>query len=655
MCGFSGLFSPTSVLNKEKIASIVAGMTEVLYHRGPDDYGVWAGEGIGLGHRRLSILDLSPSGHQPMVSACDRFVIAFNGEIYNYLELRREIEGLHPITWRGHSDTEVMLAAISEWGLDVALKKFVGMFAFALWDNSERVLHLVRDRLGEKPLYFGWSGNVFLFSSELKAMRQFPEWTGEVDRDSLALFFRYNCIPAPHSIFKGFSKLMPGSVLSLTKNDFENRILPAPKPYWLHRNMGNYQNLNLDINDHEAIDQVDLMLSRSVSQQMIADVPLGAFLSGGIDSSLVVALMQKQSANPVKTFTIGFDAEQYDEAEHAKLIARHLGTDHTEFYISPEQAMEVIPQLPYIYDEPFSDSSQIPTFLVSQLARKQVAVSLSGDGGDELFGGYNRYSWVPSIWRQVGWMPENARRMLAGMINSLSPQNWDSVFSKLGHILPSNFQQRTPGDKLQKLAGILRAQSPEALYKGLVSHWTDPSNLVIGSIEPKTLLDSNNEVMDSSDMASQMMRLDMSSYLPDDILTKLDRAAMSVSLETRVPMLDHRLVEFSSTLPSSMKIRDKQGKWILRQVLYQYVPKHLIERPKMGFGVPLDAWLRGPLRDWAEELLQPNRLAREGYLNSHPVHEKWQEHLSGKRNWQYLLWDVLMFQSWLETQEVRVH
>lgn len=655
MCGLAGLLTLPSVLEKDKILSIVTKMAEALVHRGPDDSGCWADAGIGLGHRRLSIVDLSPEGHQPMLSACGRFVIAFNGEIYNHQEIRKELEANGSVAWRGHSDTEVMLAAISAWGLQVAVKRFVGMFAFALWDCQEKTLHLVRDRAGEKPLYYGWSDGAFLFASELKALRRFPGWTGEIDRNSLALYFRYNYVPAPFSIFKDFFKLIPGTILSLSMDDIDRHILPEAITYWSATDIYHAPSADTSITDHEAILQTDKLLSLSVKQQMIADVPLGAFLSGGIDSSLIVALMQKQSEKPVRTFTIGFDEEQYNEAEQARLVATHLGTDHTELYISPQQAMQVIPQLPFIYDEPFSDSSQIPTYLVSQLARKHVAVSLSGDAGDELFGGYNRYSWATSVWRRIGWIPNSSRKAMAGMITSVSPQSWDSVFDKMAYLLPAKLRQRTPGDKLHKLAGILAAQSPDALYKGLVSHWQNPCELVKDSVEPHAASHPEGTLANVADMAQQMMYLDLIGYLPDDILAKVDRAAMAVSLETRVPMLDHRLIEFSATLPLSMKIRHGQGKWLLRQVLYQYVPQKLIERPKMGFGIPLDAWLRGPLRDWAENLLRTDRLEQEGFLNPAPIREKWQEHLSGKRNWQYLLWDVLMFESWLDAQKVSMH
>lgn len=626
-------------------------MADALRHRGPDDAGVWVdGEaGIGLAHRRLSIIDLSPAGHQPMVSAGGRYVVAFNGEIYNHLNLRRELE--INADWRGHSDTETLLAGFEAWGVEATLKKAVGMFAIALWDRGERNLYLARDRMGEKPLYYGWQNGVFLFGSELKALKGHPSFQGEIDRGALALLLRHNYIPAPYSIYKDIRKLPAGTFLKLKVGggQFAQGSLPDPVPYWsLSAVVEAGQREPIPSGDAEAISALEARLKESVGLQMVADVPLGAFLSGGVDSSTVVALMQAQSSRPVRTFTIGFNEDGYNEAEHAKAVARHLGTDHTELYVTPKEAMDVIPRLPVLYDEPFSDSSQIPTFLISQLARQHVTVSLSGDAGDELFGGYNRYFWAAKLWRWLRVMPKPARSGLAGVLTAMSPSSWNAAFASSSRLIPAAWFYANPGDKLHKLAEILAAKSPEEIYLGLVSHWKQPGAVVVGGAEPPTALTEHVRQASLPDFENRMMYLDALSYLPDDILVKVDRAAMGVSLETRVPLLDHRVVEFAWRLPLSMKIRNGQGKWILRQLLYRYVPKELIERPKMGFGVPIGSWLRGPLRDWAEGLLDESRLKREGFIHPEPIRLKWAEHLSGKRNWQYYLWDVLMFQAWLE-------
>jgi asparagine synthase (glutamine-hydrolysing) len=634
-------------------------MANSIAHRGPDDAGVWVDEAtrVGLAHRRLSILDPSPAGHQPMASACGRYVIVFNGEIYNHLELRETLgaclssmaslqRGGGVGAWRGHSDTETLLAAIVAWGMETTLKQCVGMFAFALWDRHERSLTLARDRLGEKPLYYGWVNGTFLFASELKALRAWPGFSAEIDRAALALYMRHNYVPAPWSIYRSIWKLLPGTLLRVTA-DGES----TPTAYWSAReaaSAGLAQPFAGD--DREAADELERLLRQSIAGQRLADVPLGAFLSGGIDSSVVVALMQSMSAQQVKTFTIGFHENEYNEAEHAKAVAAHLNTDHTELYVTSRQAMDVIPLLPALYDEPFSDSSQIPTYLVSALARRHVTVSLSGDGGDELFGGYNRYFWAMHLWRRLSLAPAPFRRSLGRLLIGVSPGAWNRVFRLLGPLLPSRLHHANPGDKLHKLAALFAARQPEAIYQRLVSHWEDPARVVLGAREPATVVSDPAHWLDSPDFAQRMMYLDQISYLPDDILVKVDRAAMGVSLETRVPMLDHRLVEFAWRLPLSMKIRDGQGKWLLRQVLYRHVPRELIERPKMGFGVPIDQWLRGPLREWAESLLDEGRLRREGYFEPAPIRKKWGEHLSRDRNWSYCLWDVLMFQAWLEAQ-----
>lgn len=627
-----------------------ARMTDAIRSRGPDDQGHWADpdNGLVLGHRRLSIVDLSPAGHQPMTSASGRYVMVFNGEIYNHLLLRAalESEGKAP-AWRGHSDTETLLAAIEAWGMPETLSRSIGMFAIALWDRERRALTLARDRVGEKPLYYGWQGTgagaVFLFGSELKALRPHPRFDGRIRRDALALYLRHNYIPAPYTIHEGIHKLLPGSWLTLTAAQPD----PVLHHYWsLPEMAANNAAGRPQRTDAETIDALEDLLKSAIGQQMVADVPLGAFLSGGIDSSTVVALMQAQSSRPVRTFSIGFHETGYNEAEHAKAVAAHLGTDHTELYVSPQQAMDVIPSLPRLYDEPFADSSQIPTFLVAQLAREHVTVSLSGDAGDELFCGYNRYLMAASMWRRLSATPLPLRRLAASAITALPPAGWNA----LSRLLPQASLRGRLGDKLHKGAGVLASPSIDKLYMGLVSHWNDPAAVVIDGQEPSTFLTGNAPALAGLDPVERMMALDAITYLPDDILVKVDRAAMGVSLETRVPFLDHRVIEFAWSLPMHLKMRDGVGKWALRQVLYRHVPQALIDRPKMGFGVPIDQWLRGPLRDWAASLLDPARLRREGYLRPEPIQALWQAHLSGQRNWAYLLWDVLMFQSWLDEQ-----
>lgn len=646
MCGIAGFIThnPQAPVDRETLRR----MTSSLAHRGPDADGHWVDDaaGVALGHRRLSIVDLSPTGHQPMVSASERYVITFNGEIYNFTDLRRELDG----PFRGHSDTEVILAAVEAWGLEAAVRRFVGMFAFALWDRHERTLHLVRDRMGEKPLYYGRMGDTFMFASELKALRAHPRFIGEVDRNSMALQLRHNYIGSPYSIYQGVFKLPPGTILTLRPDTLDAPV--APVAYWSMREAAE-QGLRarLELSEGEAVDALESLLKDAIGRQMMADVPLGAFLSGGIDSSTVVALMQAQSSRPIKTFTIGFHEAGYNEAVHAKAVAQHLGTDHTELYVTHEDALAVIPRLPSLYDEPFSDSSQIPTFLVAQLARQHVTVSLSGDGGDELFAGYNRYFWAREIWRRLNRLPPAARRAAADAIRTLPADTWNRLLGGVARSLPGKLRLQTPGDKLYKLADVLAVPSPEAMYRRLVSHWQAPEQLVLGASEPDTGLTDRSRWADLPDFTERMMYLDAISYLPGDILTKVDRASMGVSLESRVPFLDHRVVEFAWRVPLDLKVRGAEGKWLLRQVLYRHVPRELVERPKVGFGVPIDQWLRGPLREWAEELLTERRLRDEGYFHPAPIRLKWEEHLSGKRNWQYDLWDVLMFQAWLQEQQ----
>jgi len=649
MCGLTGFLDLTAGLDCDAQRTVVRRMAASLLHRGPDDGGEWSDErtGISLGFRRLAIVDLSPAGHQPMVSASGRFVIAFNGEVYNFGAIRQELDaaGLGP-DYRGGSDTEVMLAAFEAWGVEKAVQRFVGMFAFALWDREARTLHLVRDRLGIKPMYYGWAGKTLLFGSELKALRAHPNFNGTIDRDALALMLRYDYIPAPYSIYKGYRKLPAGTILTLPLDRPQEA---TPIAYWSARSVAEAGiRTPFGGSDSDATEHLEGLLRDSIALRMIADVPLGVFLSGGVDSSVVVALMQAQSRRPVQTFTIGFQEESYNEAHHARAVAAHLGTDHTELIVSPEEAMAVIPRLPTLYDEPFADPSQIPTFLVSQLARKSVTVSLSGDGGDELFGGYNRYFWGRSLWKRLGRIPCSLRGAGAGLMNAVPPGVWDSLFRVAGPLLPAGARQRNPGDKIAKLAEIMGADGPDALYLALISHWKQPTQLVDGSQEPLTPFTDRSQWAELSDFTQRMMYLDTVSYLPDDILVKVDRASMGVSLEAREPLLDHRIVEFAWQLPMEMKIREGQGKWLLRQVLYKHVPQSLIERPKTGFGVPIDQWLRGPLRDWAETLLSESALKRHGVFNAAPIRKKWAEHLSERHNWQYYLWNILMVQAWLE-------
>jgi asparagine synthase (glutamine-hydrolysing) len=656
MCGIAGFLVVGTWRSQEAASCVLERMANTIVSRGPDDFGVWANDaGVGLAHRRLSILDLSAAGHQPMACATDRYVIAFNGEIYNHLDLRAELakvgtDGTGVGGWRGHSDTETLLAGFVAWGIKATVQRCTGMFAFAVWDRKERVLTLGRDRLGEKPLYYGWQGrgdnSCFLFGSELKALKVHPEFAAVINRDALCLLMRHNYIPAPHSIYRGIYKLQPGSLLTVSLERRE----PIIESYWSLAEVAVAGNRSPLVSSPEAmVDQLEVLLKSAVRQQMMGDVPLGAFLSGGIDSSTVVALMQAQSDRPVKTFTIGFSEAGYNEAVHAKAVARHLGTDHSEMYVSPQQALDVIPRLPGLYCEPFADSSQIPTFLVSQLARQQVTVSLSGDAGDELFSGYNRYVLASKLWGGISRLPLGVRLMAKSAIRSLSPDAWNTLLGPVQAFAPATLRQANIGDKLHKGAGVLHAKSIDSLYLELVSHW-EPDGFVIDGQEPATSLHGIPLLLPGLDAVQRMMALDAMTYLPDDILVKVDRAAMGVSLEGRVPFLDHRVVEFAWRVPQAMKLRDGVGKWILRQVLYRHVPKELIERPKMGFGVPIDTWLRGPLKDWAEALLDEGRLRREGFFNPAPIRIKWAEHLSGKRNWQYHLWDVLMFQAWLEDQ-----
>jgi asparagine synthase (glutamine-hydrolysing) len=639
MCGIVGFSRPG--LGERDYSTAVTAMTASLAHRGPDDNGQWqdADAAIAIGHRRLSIIDTSPLGHQPMTSASGRYVIVYNGEVYNFPSLRAELTSAGA-SFNGASDTEVMLATIEAWGLAAAVRRFTGMFAFALWDRQLRTLSLVRDRLGIKPLYWGQIGELFLFGSELKALLACPGWTPEIDRDSLAAYMRWNYVPSPHSIYNHVRKLEPGTILT-----WQQGQAPTITRYWDVREIAREGiTANHELSDDEAKEALDALLREVIGDHMVSDVPLGAFLSGGIDSSLVVALMQAQSNRPVKTFSIGFSAERYNEAEHAKAVAGHLGTDHTELYVQGVDALNLVPNLPSYYDEPLADSSQLPTYLVAAMTRRDVTVALSGDGGDELFAGYTRYQWADMVWRRFGRIPLSVRKGLASAIKTVPRPLWGMA----EQILPAGFGAGRLGERAVKLAYYMSRPDPDAVYRAQHTHWLAPSDLVINGVEPRGVSWDSDLTNMVPDFIPRMQLMDTLQYLPDDILTKVDRATMAVSLEARVPLLDHRLVEFAWHLPARMKLRGTSAKWLLRQVLYDYVPSNLIDRPKAGFSAPVAAWLRGPLRDWAETLLAPARLAREGYLAPDHVDMAWREFLGGRDELREPLWGALMFQAWYE-------
>ena len=645
MCGFVGFIGKPGVLDADEMERLAARMAERLDSRGPDDAGTWVSPaaGIAIGHRRLAVIDLSAAGRQPMVSASGRSVIAYNGEVYNFAEIRRELEA-EGRGFRSGSDTEVVLEACEAWGVERAVSQFIGMFAFALWDTRDRRLTLVRDRLGIKPLYWGRSRGVRFFGSQPKAFFDHPGWRPEVDRDALAAYLRYAYVPAPQSIFRGVEKLEPGTIVEIDADGRESR-----RRYWDLRAIAHDTARQRTVpDDATAVDALDALLRDAVKRRMIADVPLGVFLSGGIDSSTVLALMQAQSDRPVKSFTIGFDEVGYDEACDAKRVARHLGTDHTELYVAPDHAQAVLPELASWYDEPFADSSQIPTCLVSEMTRRDVTVALSGDGGDEVFAGYNRYFRGAALWQRYGGWPHPLRATLALGLRALPASLWDTVFRPL----PRSIRPPLVGDKIHKLASLLPLADEDAVYRRLISQWGDSRVPIRNGREPQGILWDPTVRGDLADFADRMQFLDTMTYLPDDILTKVDRASMAVGLEARVPLLDHRVVEFAWRLPLAMKARGGQGKWLLRQVLGRYVPERLTDRPKMGFGVPVGAWLRGPLRDWAESLLAESRLRNGGYLDPTPVRDAWTEHLSGRCNHQNRLWTVLMFEAWRETWNI---
>jgi len=643
MCGIAGFLAGPGPDYETTITRMMA----AIDHRGPDSQGQWCDleAGVALGHLRLAIVDLTPAGHQPMISASGRYVLTYNGEVYNHLELRAAVEAAgHAPEWHGHSDTETLLAGIDAWGLEATLARAVGMFGLAIWDRKERKLSLARDRLGEKPLYYGWQGagehRAFLFGSELKALRKHPAFDGQIASNSLVEVMRHGHVGEDRSIYDGVSKVRAGEIVTLS--------MAGPEPqrhlYWDGAAIA-AQDKPTPLGDTETVDALEALVMDAVGQQMMSDVPLGAFLSGGIDSSLVVALMQQQSASPVHTFSIGFHEARYNEAEFAKAVAAHLGTHHTDLYVSDQELRDVIPRLPGIYDEPFADSSQIPTILVSELARKHVTVALSGDGGDELFCGYGRYAHAVKLRQKLARLPGPLRNAGAAAVRALPA---GALTRTLSPLIPTQQGKEPIGQRLHRLANYARQDDLEALHRTMVSVWRFPEAAVPGARHPDSLLAQHLPPRGDLGDHERMMQLDMLTYLTDDILAKVDRATMSVALESRAPFLDHRVAEFAWALPEHMKQRGSTPKWALRQVLYRHVPQNLIERPKMGFEVPIGLWLRGGLKDWANDLLNPTRLAREGHFDPAVVSRLWQEHLSERFNWGAQLWCVLMVQAWLD-------
>jgi asparagine synthase (glutamine-hydrolysing) len=640
MCGITGFIDLKRAAAQEKLMGEVGSMTDALTHRGPDMGDQWVDPeaGVALGFRRLAIIDLTPTGHQPMTSADGRFVVVYNGEAYNFADLRVELEAAGR-KFRGTSDTEVFLEGCVAWGVEATVGRLLGMFAFALWDRREKRLWLGRDRIGIKPLYYGQFDNLFLFGSELKALRAKDGWQPEIDRDSLAAYFRFNYVPAPNTIYRNIYKLEPGTLLSLRLGE-----KPKLKQYWNLANVASQGRLVID--EEEAYIECETLLRDAVKRRLVADVPLGVLLSGGVDSSAVTALMQSESGHPVKSFTVGFENAGFNEAGHAKAIAQHIGTEHHEVYLSDARALELVPNLPDWYDEPFGDSSALPTWLVAQMAREHVTVALSGDGGDEVFFGYNRYHAAAATWSNVKHFPKPMRTMAAAAISSIPTAGWDAAVQ----ILPQSIRPSLAGDKAHKLSSILSESDADGMYRRLVSHWSAPEQLVANGREPINA--DWNDARSISDFSERMAFLDTKTYLPDDILTKVDRASMAVSLEVRVPLLDHRVVEFAWRLPKEMKLKGASTKRLLRRILYRHVPRELVDRPKAGFAVPLDQWLRGPLRNWAEALLDEKRLTREGVLNPSPIRHAWTNHLAGRGNEGQAIWGVLMFQSWRERWNV---
>jgi asparagine synthase (glutamine-hydrolysing) len=647
MCGIAGILDPTASTSGDRLGALASAMASSVAHRGPDDHGVWtdADAGVAFGHRRLAVIDLGPGGAQPMVSSCGQWVIVYNGEIYNHLDVRRRLESGGTV-FRGSSDTEVLLAAVQSWGIDRALDACEGMFAVALWDRRHRELHLVRDRFGEKPLYYGWVGNVFAFGSELKALSALPGFGADVDRRAVASYLRRNCIPAPRTIWRGIWKLVPGHLVTVRSP--VRGMLPQQRCYWSAADAVTRARQNqLTDSDSEMIDQLEGALSDAVGARMVADVPVGAFLSGGIDSSTIVALMQQHASVPVRTFTVGFADRSFDESSEAAAVAAHLGTEHTAVQIGDAEAIEVIPQLADIWDEPFADVSQIPTYLVSRVARQNVTVSLSGDGGDELFAGYNRHAWLDRVWGRAAAVPAGARRTVGSVLGGIPPSAIERTASAT-RLLPTRWRVRNPSTKAAKLARVLAAANPQDAYRALTTHWDDAESLVLGNGSEPIPDDRVPSPLSGGGITEEMLWSDLIGYLPDDILAKLDRAAMAVSLETRVPFLDRRILDLAWRMPLNAKLRGNRTKWVLRQVLERHVPAALVERPKMGFGLPIGSWLRGDLAAWAEELLSERRLRDQGLLDPVPIRRAWDLHRAGRRDLGYELWDVLVLQSWMD-------
>jgi asparagine synthase (glutamine-hydrolysing) len=648
VCGIAGLLDPAASTSADRLGALASTMASSLEHRGPDDSGLWvdADAGVALGYRRLAVIDLGPGGAQPMVSSGGRWVLVYNGEIYNHPELRRRLESAGT-RFRSQSDTEVVVAAVERWGVDRAIDACEGMFAAALWDRRDRQLHLLRDRFGEKPLYYGWVGTVFGFGSELKAMCTLPGFTAELDREAVARYLRYNCIPAPDTVWRGIRKLLPGHLVTLT-GDLTPGVLPEQRCYWSAADaVARARQHPLTVSDAEMTDRLETVLSDAVAARMVADVPVGAFLSGGIDSSTIVALMQRHASGPVRTFTVGFADRSFDESSEAAAVAAYLGTDHTAVQVGDAEAVEVITQLPDIWDEPFADVSQIPTYLVSSVARREVTVSLSGDGGDELFAGYNRHAWLERVWGRSAVVPAGARRTAGAALGRIPPAVVERA-ARATRFLPVGWQVRNPSTKVAKLARVLAASGPEDAYRALTTHWADATSVVLGNEYRDTADERDGSPVSGGGITEQMLWLDLVGYLPDDILVKLDRAAMAVSLEARVPFLDRRLLDLAWSLPLDAKLRGGQTKWLLRQVLERHVPAELVERPKMGFGLPIGLWLRGELAPWAEHLLDERRLREQGLLDPLPIRRAWDLHRSGRRDLGYELWDVLVLQSWID-------
>jgi len=651
MCGFAGLLNPKTNQSRDWYQQRLESMTNAIRHRGPDDSAYWveAERGLAMGFRRLSILDLSVQGRQPMESACGRYTLVFNGEIYNHSEIKQAViasDQFH-FEFRGRSDTETLLAGFTVWGVEATLKKTNGMFALAVWDRESHCLLMGRDRLGEKPLYYGWAQDLFIFGSELKSFMCLPEFSKTLDKKALNLFFRHSCIPAPYSVFEKVKKLPPGCFLKWSPNQ------PATveiNRYWSAQDVC-VQGVKNPFTGtfEEAEEKLHELLKDAVKLRMEADVPLGAFLSGGIDSSLIVALMQKQSSVPIRTFTIGFEEARFDESEYARKVSQALHTHHTELKVTAKEAQSVIPLLPSMFDEPFSDASQIPTYLLAHLTRQSVTVSLSGDGGDELFGGYDRYIYGQNFWNKFSEFPISLKKPLATLLNLIPSKQWEQGFRALEPFLPPHWHWKSPGEKIKKLQEALRVTNPLELYTALTSHFNPPSSVTFTAEEYSTQIKDAEHLPLWEPISQGMMYLDLVSYLPDDILVKVDRATMAVSLEGRMPLLDHRLVEFAWKLPPHFKIQDGEGKAITKKMLNRYLPETLYQRPKMGFSVPVGEWIRGPLKDWAESLLNHERIHREGYLNPQQVETLWREHLSGARNHEHRLWDLLQFQNWLTT------